>query len=310
MNIEYFHWLLAELSVGHNGLITLIGRDGVIIMREPYNASAIGRDFGKFSAFRSFQATVEGWLFDTSADDGSRRFYYISNLPNLPNLPLAIVVEKKEGDIFSAWRNHAVIIGVLIATFGSTFVVVTVMLFRQLRRRTQSESQFALLARTDGLTGLHNRRSFDDALDREWRRARRIRSIFSLLFIDVDRFKAYNDSYGHRAGDDALAAVARCIAGHIRRPANTAARYGGEEFVVLLSDTPLSDAAQIAERIRTAVSGLELEHAASECGRVTVSIGLASWTQCQDGGADSVVKAADEALYYAKATGRNKIAGF
>ncbi|WP_322067157.1 sensor domain-containing diguanylate cyclase [Burkholderia ubonensis] len=307
VNLEYFHWLFAELSVGHNGSITLIGKDGVVIMREPYNASAIGRDFGKFLAFRSFQVTAEGWLFDISVADESRRFYYVSNLPNLP---LAIVVEKRERDIFSAWRNRAVIIGALIAMFGSAFVVVTVMLFRQLRRRTQSESQFALLARTDGLTGLHNRRSFDDALDREWRRARRIRSIFSLLFIDVDRFKAYNDSYGHRAGDDALAAVARCIAGHIRRPADTAARYGGEEFVVLLSDTPLSDAAQIAERIRTAVSELELAHAASEYGHVTVSIGLASWTQCQDGEADSIVKAADEALYYAKATGRNKVAGF
>ncbi|PAJ86089.1 sensor domain-containing diguanylate cyclase [Burkholderia ubonensis] len=307
VNLEYFHWLFAELSVGQNGSISLIGRDGVMIMREPYDASAIGRDFGKFLVFRSLQAPAEGWLFDTSAVDGNRRLYYVSNVPNLP---LTIVVEKRERDIFAAWRDRAVIIGVLIATFGCAFVMVTVMLCGELQRRTRSESKLALLARTDGLTGLYNRRSFEDALDREWRRARRIRSTFSLLFIDVDRFKAYNDTYGHQAGDDALAAVARCIGGHIRRPADTAARYGGEEFVVLLSDTPLSDAAQIAERIRTAVGKLKLEHAASEYGHVTVSIGLASWTRSHDGEAYSVVKAADEALYYAKATGRNKVASF
>ncbi|RAB11977.1 GGDEF domain-containing protein, partial [Burkholderia multivorans] len=157
---------------------------------------------------------------------------------------------------------------------------------------------------------LNNRRSFGEVLDREWRRARRVRSVFSLLFVDVDRFKAYNDTYGHQAGDDALAAVARCIGENIRRPADVAARYGGEEFVVLLPDTAENGAAQIAERIRIAINELGLEHVGSEFGRVTASIGLASWKPDQDVEPDAIIKAADEALYYAKATGRNKVTQF
>lgn len=131
-----------------------------------------------------------------------------------------------------------------------------------------------------------------------------------LLFIDIDRFKSYNDTYGHQAGDDALAAVARCIADNIRRPGDTAARYGGEEFIVLLPDTPEAGARQIAEKIRTAIIGLLIEHVGSELGHVSVSIGLASWTPDQAGETQVLIKEADEALYYAKASGRNKTVSF
>ncbi|MGF6296762.1 diguanylate cyclase (GGDEF)-like protein [Paraburkholderia sp. WC7.3d] len=132
--------------------------------------------------------------------------------------------------------------------------------------------------------------------------------MFSLLFVDIDRFKAYNDTYGHQAGDDALAAVARCIGDNIRRPADTAARYGGEEFIVVLPDTPPDGASVIAEKIRSAISELAIEHAGSEYGRVTASIGSASWAPEQDVDVTTIIKAADEALYNAKATGRNKVA--
>lgn len=91
----------------------------------------------------------------------------------------------------------------------------------------RAESELELLARTDGLTGLHNRRTLGEILESEWRRARGTHSIFSLLFVDIDRFKADYDTYSHHAGDDALAAVARCIGENIRRPADSAARYGG-----------------------------------------------------------------------------------
>jgi diguanylate cyclase (GGDEF)-like protein len=124
----------------------------------------------------------------------------------------------------------------------------------------RAESELILLARTDGLTGLNNRRTLGEILEREWRRARRTRSVFSLLFVDIDRFKAYNDTYGHQAGDDALTAVAKCIGENIRRPMDSAARYGGEEFVVVLPDTAAEGAVQIAEKIRQAIS--ELKHRA------------------------------------------------
>lgn len=132
--------------------------------------------------------------------------------------------------------------------------------------------------------------------------------MFSLLFVDIDRFKAYNDKYGHQAGDDALAAVARCIGENIRRPADTAARYGGEEFIVVLPDTLREGAYAIAEKIRLAISELAIEHSESEYGRVTASIGSASWTPEQDIDVTQVIKAADQALYDAKARGRNRVA--
>ncbi|MET3823282.1 diguanylate cyclase (GGDEF)-like protein [Burkholderia sp. PvR073] len=307
VNLEYFHNLFAGLSLGQHGSISLIGSDGVMVMRQPYDARTIGRDISQAATFKQFQTAPEGVFSETSSLDGVRRLYYFRHLPKLP---LVIMVAEAEQDIYAAWRHRAATIGGLVGTFGAAFIAVSIMLGTQLRRRMRAESELVLLARTDGLTGLNNRRSFGEVLDREWRRARRARSVFSLLFVDVDRFKAYNDTYGHQAGDDALAAVARCIGENIRRPADTAARYGGEEFVVLLPDTPETGAAQIAERIRAAIDELALEHAGSEHGHVTASIGLASWTPEEDEEAGSVIKAADEALYYAKATGRNKVAAF
>lgn len=307
INLEYFRQLFAGLSLGQHGSMSLIGKDGILVMRYPYDVHLIGRDISKAATFRRFQTASEGSFSETASIDGVRRLYYFKHLPKLP---LIIMVAEAEQDIYAGWRHRAVTIGALVATFGVAFIVVSIMLGAQLRRRMRAESELVLLARTDGLTGLNNRRSFGEVLDCEWRRARRAHSVFSLLFVDVDRFKAYNDTYGHQAGDDALAAVARCIGDNIRRPADTAARYGGEEFVVLLPDTPPTGAAQIAERIRAAIDELALEHAGSEYGRVTASIGLASWTPEQEGEADAVIKAADEALYYAKATGRNKVAAF
>ncbi|MGR3906308.1 sensor domain-containing diguanylate cyclase [Burkholderia sp. SR8] len=307
VNLEYFHQLFAGLSLGQHGSISLIGTDGVMVMRQPYDAHTIGRDISEAATFKRFQAAKEGVFSETSSLDGVRRLYYFRHLPRLP---LIVMVAEAEQDIYAAWRHRATTIGALVATFGAAFIAVSVMLGTQLRHRMRAESELVLLARTDGLTGLNNRRSFAEVLDREWRRARRARSVFSLLFVDVDRFKSYNDTYGHQAGDDALTAVARCIGENIRRPVDTAARYGGEEFVVLLPDTPQTGAAQIAERIRAAIDQLALEHAGSEYGHVTASIGLASWKPEDDEEAGAVIKAADEALYYAKATGRNKVAAF
>ncbi|MPW22802.1 diguanylate cyclase [Paraburkholderia sp. CNPSo 3157] len=305
INVEYFHKLFAGLALGAHGSMSLIGKDGTMVMRQPYDVRIIGRDISKASTFRRFVSAPEGTFSDTASIDGVRRLYYFKNLPHLP---LIIMVAEAEQDIYAAWRRRAVTIGSLVAIFGVGFIALSILLSAQLRRRMRAESELVLLARTDGLTGLNNRRTFGEVLDREWRRARRARSVFSLLFVDVDRFKAYNDTYGHQAGDDALAAVARCIGENIRRPVDCAARYGGEEFVVLLPDTPAANAELIAEKIRAAINGLAIEHASSEFGRVTASIGLASWTPEQDGEVSAVIKAADEALYHAKATGRNRIA--
>lgn len=304
INIEYFHTLFAGLSLGPHGSLSLIGKDGVMIMRQPYDPKIPGRSIRGASTFSHFMAAPEGSFSDTASIDGIERLYWFRNFPHAP---LIIMAAAADQDIYANWRRRASTIGALMLVFGSAFIALSALLGIQLRRRLRAESELQLLARTDGLTGLDNRRSLGEILEQEWRRAKRTHAVLSLLFVDIDRFKAYNDTYGHQAGDDALAAVARCIADSIRRPADTAARYGGEEFVVVLPDTPAAGAAQIAEKIRQAICACGIEHAGSEYGRVTASIGAVSWEPRVNDELTAVMKAADEALYNAKATGRNKV---
>lgn len=304
INLDYFRTLFAGLSLGRHGAVSLISKDGLMIMRQPFDAQVIGRDIRGADTFRRFHLAPEGSFSETSSIDGTRRLYFYRNFPNLP---LIIMVAEAEEDIYAAWTRRAIIIGSSMGALAIGFITLSFVLAAQFRRRIRAESELQLLARTDGLTGLHNRRTLGEILDQEWRRARRTRSLFSLLFVDIDRFKAYNDAYGHQAGDDALAAVARCIGENIRRPLDTAARYGGEEFVVVLPDTPADGAARVAEQIRRAISDLSIEHAGSEFGRVTASIGLASWKPERDDDVSALIRAADEALYDAKARGRNRV---
>ncbi len=167
--------------------------------------------------------------------------------------------------------------------------------------------QLAWSAAVDPLTGLANRRHFDDALERAWRRCLRSREPLSVAIVDVDHFKLYNDHYGHAAGDDALRAVAACLDGAMRRPYDLAARYGGEEFVLVMPSTDATAAACIAEAARARVEAAGLAHARSACGVVTLSVGGATIVPESEGGMRSVVEAADQALYQAKRTGRNRI---
>ena len=164
------------------------------------------------------------------------------------------------------------------------------------------------LALTDGLTGLQNRRSFDERLANGWRMAQRDHSPIAMLFIDIDHFKLFNDTHGHQAGDTALKQVAGHIQACLRRPGDTASRYGGEEFAVILPNTDLYGAIGVGENIRQTIVDASILHAGTENGLLTVSIGVAStlpafsWTT-----QEALLKVADEALYAAKATGRNHV---
>jgi diguanylate cyclase (GGDEF)-like protein len=304
VNIAYFHDLFAGLALGPHGSLSLIGKDGAMVMRQPYDPKVIGRNIKNAATFRRFMSAPEGSFSETASIDGVRRLYWFANFPHAP---LIIMAAASEEDIYAPWRRRALTIGSLMAMFGAGFIALSVMLGMQLRRRMRAESELQMLARTDGLTGLNNRRSLGEILELEWRRAKRSQNVLSLLFVDIDRFKAYNDTYGHQAGDDTLAAVARCIADNIRRPADSAARYGGEEFIVVLPDTSAAGASLIAEKIRSAICACRIEHAGSEFGCVTASIGAVSREPQMDDDMTTVIKAADEALYNAKATGRNKV---
>jgi diguanylate cyclase (GGDEF)-like protein len=165
------------------------------------------------------------------------------------------------------------------------------------------------LSSIDGLTGIANRRRFDERMDAEWRRARRGRFPISLALADIDFFKQYNDHYGHPAGDSCLRSVAGTMAGALRRPADLAARYGGEEFALLLPETGGAGALHLAEGLRTAVEALGIPHARSGiAGSVTVSIGLATFLPSADEDPAAVILMADKLLYHAKKSGRNRVA--
>ena len=177
-----------------------------------------------------------------------------------------------------------------------------------MHRRTLAEKTLLDLAATDSLTGLPNRRSFDDILDTEWARAIRDDASAALLMVDCDFFKSYNDAYGHLQGDEGLRAVAGALRDTIQRPADLVARFGGEEFVILLPGTDLDGALLVAETVRTAVARLAWPHVRSPFGKLTVSIGIAACLPSLDRDALSLVQAADFALYEAKEKGRNQTA--
>lgn len=164
------------------------------------------------------------------------------------------------------------------------------------------------LSSLDGLTGVANRRSLDAALDKEWQRARREGTELSLMMIDMDFFKAYNDRYGHQAGDDCLKSIADTISRIVKRPADLVARYGGEEFAVLLPATSAEGAMEVARQIMDAVAKLHIDHAASEISRIaTLSIGISTLKADKETNPYYLVGFADEALYLAKESGRNQI---
>ncbi|MCP3472092.1 diguanylate cyclase [Bradyrhizobium sp. CCGUVB1N3] len=181
---------------------------------------------------------------------------------------------------------------------------------RDVTVQKELEERLEALATEDSLTGLANRRRFDERLDEEWARAYRDRSSLGLLMIDVDHFKAYNDIYGHPAGDACLRTVAKIIAAEVQRVSDLAARYGGEEFSVLLPNIDAADCARIGERIRQAIRAAGLVHSSNEsAGCVTASVGGATcrpWLE-RTGGPGTLVEAADRALYGAKQDGRDRL---
>ncbi|HEX8404562.1 MAG TPA: diguanylate cyclase, partial [Duganella sp.] len=162
------------------------------------------------------------------------------------------------------------------------------------------------LATRDGLTGLANRRCFDNTLHAEWQRALRQRQPLSLLMVDVDNFKQYNDAYGHPGGDECLQRIAKALASEMRTN-DLVARYGGEEFAVILPNQSLKGAAIVAERIRCRVEQLHMPNSGAERHVVTVSIGAATALAARDNDRTQLVAAADSALYRAKHMGRNRI---
>ncbi len=189
--------------------------------------------------------------------------------------------------------------------------LLTVLLTMEKKRVEKLNEKLREMSYMDSLTGVANRRKFEEYLEAEWERAKRAGRPISLLLIDIDFFKKYNDIMGHPKGDKCLREVAQAISANLRKGIDLVARYGGEEFVVVLPETDLSQAKKIAERIREAVMDLKIPHPGSDVyDRVTVSVGVASLIPREGMRKEQLIKMADEALYIAKKRGRNRVGTF
>ncbi len=201
-----------------------------------------------------------------------------------------------------------------ISDMGSSFAV-----FVEARRQAEQQLEetnrhlqqvnleLERLSVTDALTGIANRRCFDQQLEQEWRRARRDRRMLALVMVDVDLFKRFNDTYGHQQGDECLRRVAQAMAGELHRSGDMIARYGGEEFILLLPGLDLQQAGQMAERLRASVAALDIPHQHSPSGRVSVSLGIVARVPHAKMRVETLIHDADDALYRAKAEGRDRV---
>lgn len=317
LGVENFLQLFGKLDVGHDGAIGLSYTDGSMLVRYPFREQDMGRNFSKSPIFTKYLIDQPvGTASFTSSLDGVERLYAFRKSDKIP-LVTAVALGKQEA--LAAWWFEALLSSLVVAALLALIGAIGWLLIRAMSRRSAVENELRLtqqrllesnqrlesLAMHDALTGLANRRCFDEALTQEIRTAHRNGTTLALLMIDIDHFKRYNDTYGHPAGDACLQQMATLLSSCIRRPRDLLARYGGEEMAVILPDTDNDGAAVVARLIIERLALQPVPHKGSPFGHVTASIGIA----CSDGTAldspPSLIERADQALYIAKQAGRN-----
>ncbi|TQK12912.1 diguanylate cyclase (GGDEF)-like protein [Herbaspirillum sp. SJZ130] len=321
IDLAYFTEFYRTFDVGARGSIGLLLRDGTLLTRQPFDEKLVNRDFSDSRLFRQLlPAAQTGAIANNSRIDGVRRLF---SYQAIRKYPLVVTVALSEDDVLADWYQETAVysIGVLlllllIATFGWHLIgQIELRLQAELKAlKAKDELQelnrtLETLAHQDGLTGLANRRHFDHVLEKEYRRACRGGGPLSLVLIDVDFFKQYNDIYGHQAGDECLRQIGKVLKNQERRSSDLAVRYGGEEMLLLLPNTDEAGAAQIAETIRAGIQALGIAHSASPAAVVTVSAGVNSILPDRQHipPMEELLGKADAALYEAKRGGRNQM---
>lgn len=320
IRMQYFQDFYEQLDTGRDGAIIVTRKDGVVLMRKPFDASILGKNISGNNLFRQYvRFSDAGIAVNKSFIDGITR---INSYRMLKSYPLLVSAALSKEEAFEEWQTDTAERGLAVSILIFIIAATGYRLAKQILLRTIAEKQLRdahialeqanaalnLLVTQDGLTGLSSRREFDTVLEREFSRAMRQATPLSLIMIDVDFFKQYNDTYGHPAGDECLKAVSAVINNARKRSVDLSARYGGEEMVVLLPDTPEEGAMQVAEQIRTEICQLAIPHAKSLLGVVTVSLGVSTLVpQLGRHSATALIAQADVALYQAKNTGRNRV---
>lgn len=299
LRLSFFEELFKNAALGPNGNITLARTDGTLIMRWPYKESYIGLDLKKSDLYAHLAHAQSGLFKTHAATDGVYRLIAYSQVHDLP---LVIGVGQSTDDIYSNWRSDTRSVVVLGGLLCIMTIILAIYLGREFARREAAERYLAALAMSDGLTGLSNRRHFDQALECEWRRG--IREVMSItaIMIDVDHFKLYNDKNGHLAGDALLKALGMSIAESTKRGSDLGARYGGDEFAILLTGASLVEAESVAKSLRNRFSETCFKNGITATG---LSIGIATATPKKIGHhPDQLIQNADHSLYIAKQRGR------
>ena len=317
LGVENFLRVFGKLDVGQEGAIGLSYADGTLLVRYPFREQDMGRNFSKSPIYTQYlvDQTV-GTAAYTSSLDGVERLYAFRKSETLP---LITTVALGKHEALAAWRIEAALSAVVVAGLLGLTGLIGGFLILDIRRRTAAEEalrvaqqqlldsnrQLAQLAKKDALTGLANRRCFDETLALEARRAQREGTSLALLMIDIDHFKRFNDACGHVAGDACLQAVSILLETSVRRPSDLVARYGGEEMAIILPATDNEGAVVVARRILERLQHENIRHPSSPLGYVSVSIGIAAGRGSRLEPALGLIEAADAALYRAKAAGRN-----
>src|SRR5258708_39560760 len=206
--------------------MNLISVNGHLLMRAPFDIDTMGQSVRTSQVFQQFPQVQNGWYETVSILDGVRRLFVFQQVGHHP---LLIVEGVSLETIYADWWREVWLIGSIMLALCAITMGLTVFLTLALKGRIVAENQLAVLASTDGLTGLYNRRKFDEGLSSEWRRSQRSAGPVGRLMIDADSFKAFNDAHGHQAGDAALASIAECIANGAKRASDLSARCGGRE---------------------------------------------------------------------------------
>lgn len=299
LKLTYFGRLFDQIGLGGDGAINLYLKDGTRITRHPFLEADVGVNIAGSRTFDRFAREGAGTFVEISVRDGVRRLYTFTRVGELPLiLNVALSVDQVE----ARWRTKAAVIGSVVLVLCGLTVGLSMLFGRELRRRTAMQAELARLSETDTLTGLANRRRFEKAYARACADAGRTGRPLTVLVVDADHFKRYNDRYGHAVGDEVLKALARCLSASVHRPEDLACRVGGEEFVLLLPDTDTTGAQRVAKAVHAQIAILAVEAAGIGPGGITVSIGSATGTV----DARSLYARADAALYEAKAGGRNQ----
>jgi diguanylate cyclase (GGDEF)-like protein len=311
--MAYFDQFFKSFSIDDNGSMFLGLTDGTLLARRPFVESLIGTSLAKSEIFEKLLPNApSGNAMFSSLVDGVVRLY---GYRQLDAYPLVVSAASSRDSILKDWNDTAFRSTVIVALVVLGVGLFGWMFLYQVRVGEQVEADLRkakealkLIATHDSLTGLGNRRLFEGALDIEFGRGARQSSSLSLIMLDIDYFKRYNDAYGHVAGDHCLAEVARAVKGCCHRKADLAVRYGGEEFAVLLPDTDIHGAMVIAEQIRRSVMDKNIIHSGSPTGFVTVSLGCYSFVPTGRDSMEVFIERADAALYQAKHSGRNRSA--